>query len=96
MLNMAGFSFETCPCFFMVSVLNFFGIDKSIAIGFGKFWYRKKYKYQFRKKLVLKEVSVSEKIWYRKKYRFWNRKNWYRKKVSDSVSFRFLISSHTG
>ena len=57
-----------------------------IGIGFEKFWYRKKYRYRFRKKLVLKKVSVSvskkfgieksigigfEKIWYRKKY-------WYR------------------
>ena len=84
---------------------------KSIGIGFDKFWYRKKFRYWFRKNLVSKKVSVlvSEKFWYRKKYRYWYRKkigieksigigiekNWYRKKVSDSVSFRFWVSSHT-
>ena len=39
--------------FFMVSVSKFFGIEKSIGIGFENFWYRKKYRYRFRKKLVL-------------------------------------------
>ena len=38
-----------------------------------------------------------KKFWYQKKYwyRFRYKKNWYRKKVLDSVSFRFLVSSHT-
>ena len=36
-----------------------------------------------------------ENIWYRKKYWIRYRKIWYRKKVSDSVSFRFWVSSHT-
>ena len=48
----------------LVSVLKIFGIEKSIGIGFEKFWYRKKYRYRFRKILVLKKVSVSEKNWY--------------------------------
>ena len=107
-----------------VSVSKNFGIEKSIGIGFEKIWYRKKYRYRFRKKLVSKKVSVSvsknfgieksigfgfEKFWYRKKYRYRYRKKfgieksigfgiekiWYRKKVSDSVSFRFWVSSHT-
>ena len=53
--------FETFPIILMVSVSvsQFFGIEKSIGIGFEKFWYRKKYRYRFRKKLVLKKVSVS-------------------------------------
>merc|ERR1719305_748150 len=53
------------------------GIEKSIGIGFEKFWYRKKYRIRFRKILVSKKVSVSvsEKIWYRKKYRIRYRKN---------------------
>ena len=75
--------FETFPFFLMVSVSvsKIFGIEKSIGIGFEKIWYRKKYRYRFRKKLVSKKVSVSvskkfgikksigigfEKIWYRK------------------------------
>ena len=46
------------------------------------------------------DVSVSkllgiEKIWYRKKYRIRYRKNLVSEKVSDSVSFRFWVSSHT-
>ena len=75
--------FETFPFVLMVSVSvsKIFGIEKSIGIGFEKIWYRKKYRYRFRKKLVSKKVSVSvsknfgikksigsgfEKIWYRK------------------------------
>ena len=54
----------------MVLVSKRFGIGKSIGIGFENFCYRKKYRFQYQKKLV------SE-------------------KVSDSVSFRFLVSSHT-
>ena len=30
-----------------VSVSKNFGIEKSIGIGFGNFWYRTKYRYQF-------------------------------------------------
>ena len=43
----------------MVSVLvsENFGIEKSIGIGFGKIWYRKKYWYRFRKFLASKTVS---------------------------------------
>ena len=36
-----------------------------------------------------------ENIWYRKKYRILYRKNLVSEKVSDSVSFRFWVSSHT-
>ena len=53
------FGFKTFLCFLMVSVSKFFGIDKSIGIGFVFFWYRKKYRYRFRKNLVSKKVSVS-------------------------------------
>ena len=35
-------------------------------------------------------------IWYRKKYRIRYRKNLVSEKVSDSVSFRFWVSPHTG
>ena len=57
-----------------------------IGIGFGNFWYRKKYRYRFQKNLVSKKVSVSvsEKIWYRKKYRIR-----YRKKLVSEKSFGF-------
>ena len=46
--------FETFPFFLMVSVSvsEIFGIEKSIGIGFEKNWYRKKYRYRYRKKLV--------------------------------------------
>ena len=52
--------FETFPFFLMVSVSvsKNFGIEKSIGIGFDKFWYRKKYRYRFRKFLVSDKVSV--------------------------------------
>ena len=45
-----------------VSVSENFGIEKSIGIGFGKIWYRKKYRYRFRKFLVSKKVSVSKNL----------------------------------
>ena len=56
--------FETFWFFLMVSVSvsENFGIEKSIGIGFGKIWYRKKYRYRFRKFLVSKKVSVSENL----------------------------------
>ena len=91
--------FETFPFFLMVSVSvsETFGIEKSIGIGFGKIWYRKKYRYRFRKISVSKKVSVSvsEKNGIEKSIGFGIEKNWYRKKVSDSVSLRFWVSSHT-
>ena len=48
--------------------------------------------------MVLEKVSdsVSKKIGIGKSIGFGIEKNWYRKKVSDSVSFRFWVSSHTG
>ena len=60
-----------------VSVSENFGIEKSIGIGFGKIWYRKKYRYRFRKFFGI-EKSIGfekfdigfEKFWYRKKYQF--------------------------
>ena len=62
------------------------GIEKSIGIGFEKFWYRKKYRYRFRKILVSKKVSVSvsKKNWYQKKYRIR-----YRKNLGSEKSFGF-------
>ena len=55
---------ETFWFFLMVSVSvsENFGIEKSIGIGFGKIWYRKKYRYRFRKFLVSKKVSVSKNL----------------------------------
>ena len=55
--------FETFWFFLMVSVSvsENFGIEKSIGIGFGKIWYRKKYWYRFRKKFGIKKYeSVSK------------------------------------
>ena len=40
--------------------------------------------------------SVSKKFGIEKSIRFGIEKCWYQKKVSDSVSFRFWVSSHTG
>ena len=57
-----------------VSVSENFGIEKSIGIGFGKIWYRKKYRYRFRKFLVSKKVSVSKNL-VSKSIRFWNKKS---------------------
>ena len=69
----------------LASVSKKIGIEKSIGIGFGKIWYRKKYRYWYRKnfgieksigigigkKLVSKKVSVSvsKKIGIGKKFR---------------------------
>ena len=55
-----------------VSVSENFGIEKSIGIGFGKIWYRKKYRYRFRKFLVSKKVSdsVSKILVWEKSFRF--------------------------
>ena len=76
---------------------NFSIFFDGIGIGFGNFWYRKKYR--FRKKLVSEKVSVSvskifgigksigigfEKFWYRKKYRYR-----FRKKLVSEKSFGF-------
>ena len=46
--------FRNFSIFWMVSVSvsKNFGIEKSIGIGFENFWYRKKYRYRFRKKMV--------------------------------------------
>ena len=95
----------------LVSVSKKIGIEKVSVSVPKIFGIEKKFRYWFRKNLVSKTVSVlvSEKFWCRKKYRYWYRKkigieksigigiekNWYRKKVSDSVSFRFWVSSHT-
>ena len=59
-----GISVSKLFVFLMVSVLasENFGIEKSIGIGFGKIWYRKKYLYRFRKFLVSKKVSVSKNL----------------------------------
>ena len=64
-----------------VSVSENFGIEKSIGIGFGKIWYRKKYRYRFRKILVSKKVSdsVSKNFGIGKKFRFRFRSDfWFR------------------
>ena len=51
-----------------VSVSKNFGIEKSIGIGFEKFWYRKKYRYRFRKKFALiKSIGIGLKMFVLKK-----------------------------
>ena len=79
------------------SVSKKFGIEKSIGFGIENIRYRKKYRIRYRKNLVSKKVSdsVSEKIGIGKSIGFGIGKIWYWKKVSDSVSFRFWVSSHT-
>ena len=44
-----------------VSVSLRFGIKKNISISCDKFWYRKKYRYWFRKDLVLKSIWIGVK-----------------------------------
>ena len=94
------------------SVSKQFGIERSIGFGIEKIWYRKKYQIRYRKKIgIEKSIGFGiGKIWYRRKYRIRYRKEfgieksigigikniWYRKKDSDSASFRFWVSSHTG
>ena len=72
--------FETFPFFFMVSVSEILGIEKSIGIGFEKIWYRKKNRYRFQKNFVSEKVSVS--VW-----KFFG----IEKKVSVSIS-KTLVS----
>ena len=86
----------------MVSVSKKFGIEKSIGIGFEKFWYRKKYWYRFRKILVSKKVSVlvSKKIGIGKKYRYRYRKKLVSEKsigivqILGFVTHCGLVTSH--
>ena len=83
-----------------VSVSENFGIEKSIGIGFGKIWYRKKYRYRFRKFLVSKKVSVSKNLVLVLKI-FGIEKSisfdfLASIKVLDSVSLKFWVSSHAG
>ena len=78
------FGFETFWFFLMisVSVLENFGIEKSIGIGFKNFWYRKKYRFQ--------------KIWYRKSIRFW-KYFWRNKKSSQKYIYQgvaMLVSAN--
>ena len=64
-----------------------------IGIGFENFWYRKRYWYRFRKKLVSKKVSdlVSKNSGIEKSIGIGIGKNLVSKKVSDSVSKKFGI-----
>ena len=55
------------------------GTGKSIGIGIGKIWYRKKYRYRYRQNLV-PEKSIGIGI----------EDIWYRKKVSVSVSLKIM------
>ena len=76
--------FETFWFFLMilVSVLENFGIEKSIGIGFKNLWYRKKYRFQ--------------KIWYRKSIRFW-KYFWRNKKSSQKYIYQgvaMLVSAN--
>ena len=91
--------FETFPFFWIVldSVSKKIDIKKRYQFGIGKIWHRKKNRIRYRKIFGIKKYQ----IWYRKifgikKYRIWYRKYLVSEKVSDSVSFRFLVSSHTG
>ena len=53
-------------CDILVSKLlgfeTFWFFFNDIGIGFGKFWYRKKYRYRFQKFMVSKKVSVSKNL----------------------------------
>ena len=69
-----------------VSVSKKFGIEKSIGIGFVKFCIEKS---------IGIGIGIGRKIGIEKSIGFGIEKIWYRKKVSDSVSFRFWVSSHT-
>jgi len=55
-----------------VSVSKNFGIEKSIGIGFEKFWYRKKVSVSVSKNFgIEKSIGIGfGKFWYRKKYRY--------------------------
>ena len=47
----------------LVSKLSkLFDFSNDIGIGFGKFWYRKKYRYRFQKFMVSKKVLVSKNL----------------------------------
>ena len=80
----------------MVSVSKTFGIDKIIGIGFEIFWYRKKYRYRFQKKLVSEKVSVSVSIFFGigKSIGIGFEIFWFRKKVSVSVTKKFGIKKY--
>jgi len=101
--------FKTFPIVLMVSVSvsKIFGIEKSIGIGFEKIWYRKKYRYRFRKKLVSKKVSVSvsknfgieksigigfEKFCSHKKYRYRFRKILYWKRTQIFMIYSITLN----
>ena len=77
----------------MVSVSKFFGINKSIGIGFETCLC-----FLIVSVLVSKNFGIDKSIgigfdffWYRKKYRYRYRKNLVSKKVSDSVSKKIGI-----
>ena len=79
------------------SVSKLFHFFYGIGIGFGNFWYRKKYWYRFRKNLVSEKVSVSVlKIFGIEKSIGIGFDFLASVKVLDSVSFRFWVSSHGG
>ena len=63
---------------------NFSNFLDSIGFAIEKIWYRKKYRIRYRKEFgIEKSIGIGiENIWYRKK-------------DSDSVLFRFWLSSHT-
>ena len=81
-----------------VSVSKKFGIEKSIGIGFVKFWYRKKYRYRYRKKLVSKKVSdsVSKKFGIEKSIGIGFVKFWYRKKYRIRYQTNFVSEKSIG
>ena len=66
---------------------NFSIFFDGIGIGFGNFWYRKKYRYRFRKKIgIRKSIGIGfDFFWYRKKYRYRFRNFLVSKKVSVLV-----------
>ena len=81
----------------LVSVSKFFIFLDSIGFGIEEIWYRKKYRIRYRKKIGIEKVldSISEIFGIGKSIGFDIGNIWYRKKDSDTVSFRFWVSSHT-
>ena len=84
--------------FSFVQILGILGdVSVSKLLGFETFPFFRWFRIRYRKNLVSKKVSDSVlKIFgIGKSIGFGIGKIWYRKKVSDSVSFRFWVSSHT-
>ena len=80
----------------ILGILGDFSVSK--LLGFETFTFFRWFRIRYRKNLVSKKVSdsVLKISGIGKSFGFGIENIWYRKKVSDSVSFRFWVSSHTG